>query len=80
MATIAIPDELLKQVAAIRPESVSTEEFVADAVRTKLAWQSRRAEFFRLSDETRQAMQKKGLSETELLADFEGFRQGLTDD
>ena len=52
MAVVTISDELLERVEQSRP-NLSTAEFVADAVREKLAWQERRSEFFRLSDETR---------------------------
>jgi metal-responsive CopG/Arc/MetJ family transcriptional regulator len=78
MAEITIPDELLERVERAVPEAVSTEEFVADAVRDKLAWQQRKAELYRLSDETRQRMDEKGVSEADLLRDFEGLQESLT--
>jgi metal-responsive CopG/Arc/MetJ family transcriptional regulator len=78
MAEITLPDELLEQVERALPESVSADEYVADAVREKLAWQDRKAEFFRLSDGTYRLMEEKGLSETEMLADFETFRETVT--
>jgi hypothetical protein len=53
---------------------------VADAVREKLAWQERRTEFIQLSDETRRMMDAKGITEADILADFEAFREGLTSD
>ncbi len=80
MAVITISDELLQRVEQYRPGNLSTAEFVADAVREKLAWQQRRAEFVRLSDETRRQMDNQGVSEVEILADFEAFRQSLTRD
>lgn len=78
MAQITIADELLKQVRRALPELASTDEFVEEAVREKLAVQQRRSEFFRLSEETRRRMEEKGISESQLLDDFELFRQGLT--
>lgn len=75
MATITLPDDLLEQVERALPKSVSPDEFVADAVRDKLAWQDRKQEFFRLSNGTRRRMEEQGISEAELLADFEAFRE-----
>ncbi|MFM9964702.1 MAG: hypothetical protein ACKV2Q_26145 [Planctomycetaceae bacterium] len=77
MAVITISDELLERVEQSRP-SLSTAEFVADAVREKLAWQERRSEFFRLSDETRRQLDKQGISEAEILGDFDAFRESLS--
>ena len=77
MAVVTISDELLERVEQSRP-NLSTAEFVVDAVREKLAWQERRAEFFRLSDETRRQLDKKGIGEAEILRDFDAFRESLT--
>ena len=79
MAVITISDELLQRVEQSWP-SLSTTEFVAEAVREKLAWQERRAEFFRLSDETRRQMDQQGICEAEILSDFDAFRESLTRD
>ena len=80
MAVITISDELLQRIEQSRPGSLSTAEFVADAVREKLARQERRAEFFRLSDETRRQMGNQGISEAEILGDFDACREALTHD
>ena len=80
MAVITISDELLQRVEQSRPVSLSTADFVADAVREKLASHERRAEFFRLSDETRRQMDNRGISEAEILGDFDAFRESLTRD
>jgi len=80
MAQISIADDLLEKVDTARPKSVSAEEFVADAVREKLAWHDRKTEFFQLSDETRRMMDAKGITEAEILADFEASRESLTSD
>jgi len=47
-------------------------------MREKLAVEERRAEFYRLSEETRRRMDEKRISESEILGDFEVFREGLT--
>jgi hypothetical protein len=41
----------------------------------KLSWESRRSEFYRVSDAMRAAMVEKGLSEERVLADFDSFRR-----
>lgn len=80
MAQISIADELLNKVENSLSDSVSAEQFVADAVREKLAWHEKQTEFYELSDETHQLMQAKGIAEAEILSDFEAFREGLTSD
>jgi hypothetical protein len=78
MAQITIADNLLAQIQRTLPESASTDGFVEEAVREKLAVEERRAEFCRLSEETRRRMDEKGISESEILGDCEVFREGLT--
>jgi hypothetical protein len=78
MAQITIADDLLAQIQRALPESASTDGFVEAAVREKLAVEERRAEFYQLSEETRRRMEEKGISESEILGDFEVFREGLT--
>ena len=80
MAQITIGDDLLTQIQRTLPASVSADRFVEEAVREKLAVEERRAEFYRLSEETRRRMEEKGISESEILGDFETFREGLTVD
>ena len=80
MANITIPDELLERVEQSLPKATSVAGFVADAVREKLASQQRKADFFRLSDETRRQMDMRGISEAEVLGEFEAFREGLIHD
>jgi hypothetical protein len=80
MAQITIGDDLLTQVQRTLPESVSADRFIEQAVREKLAGEERRAEFYRLSDETRRRMDERKVSESEILSDFETFREGLTRD
>ena len=78
MAQITIADDLLTQIQRALPESASADGFIEEAVREKLAVQERRSEFYRLSEETRRRMDEKGVSESEILGDFEVFREGLT--
>ena len=80
MAQITIADELLERIERALPESASTDGFVEEAVREKLAAQERRTEFYQLSEETRRRMDEKGIREEEILGDFEAFRKGLTRD
>jgi hypothetical protein len=77
MANVNIPDELVAKIKEVLPQSGSTQQFVVDAVREKLAWRQRREEFYRLSDATKQAMAERGLSERDVLDDFEAFRDRL---
>ena len=78
IAQVTIADDLLTQIQRTLPESASTDGFVEEAVREKLAVEERRAEFYRLSEETRRRMDEKGIRESEILGDFEVFREGLT--
>jgi hypothetical protein len=75
MPQIQIPQSLFDQIETVVPTTTSPEEFVVQAVREKLSWESRKQEFYRLSGETRAAMAAKGLSEADVLADFEATRQ-----
>lgn len=80
MAQITIGDDLLTQIQRTLPAAVSADRFIEEAVREKLAVEERRAEFYRLSEETRRRMDEKGISESEILGDFETSREGLTID
>lgn len=75
MLQVTIPEDLLREIEQALPPSASAEEFVIDAVRQQLSWHEERQEFYRLSDQTRRAMAERGISEAEVLADFETFRQ-----
>jgi hypothetical protein len=74
MCTIQLPDALVDQIAAAGVPRGAVDEFVAQAVREKLAADERRKEFFRLSDEIRAAMHEQGLTEEQLLAEFDTRR------
>ena len=75
MPQVNIPQSLLEQIERVVPATTSTEEFVLQAVREKLSWEGRKSEFYRLSDETRAAMAAGGLTEADILADFEASRR-----
>jgi len=75
MPQIDIPQDLFQQIQQALPPSETTDQFIQEAVRKQLAWQERRAEFFRLSDITRQAMAAQVLTEVELLEDFYNERR-----
>jgi hypothetical protein len=74
MPQVTISDDLFRAVAESTSDTLTADQFVADAVREKLAWQARKREFFRLSDATRQTMMERGVTEEEILDDFETFR------
>ncbi len=74
MPQVQIPQALFDQIETVVPGNGSPEDFVVQAVREKLSWERRKGEFYRLSDSTRAAMTAKGLSEPEMLADFEAKR------
>jgi hypothetical protein len=78
MLQVNIPDTLLSEIEKVVSAPTSLEDFVVEAVREKLSWEGRRREFYRLSDETRAAMKAKGLTEADILNDFEAFRHRLT--
>jgi hypothetical protein len=75
---VNIPDTLAREIERVVPAPRSPEDFVLEAVREKLSWEDRKREFCRLSDETRAAMVARGLTEADILRDFEDFRHGLS--
>ncbi len=75
MPHVDIPQDLFLQIQQTLPASDSTDQFVSRAVREKLASNDRREEFLRLSDLAKQAMLEHGLTEKELLEDFEKQRR-----
>jgi hypothetical protein len=79
MPQVEIPDVVFQQIEQLRPESQSAADFVLHAIQDRLAWEDRKREFCRLSDETRRLLSKQGISEADVLADFESFREALRD-
>ena len=74
MSHIQLPDTLIHQIEAAGVSGGAVDEFVAQAVREKLAGEERRREFFPLSDQMRAAMHEQGLTEEQLLAEFDSLR------
>lgn len=74
MSHIQLPDTLIQQIEAAGLTGGAVDEFVQQAVREKLAADERRKEFFRLSDRMRAAMIEQGLTEEQLLAEFDALR------
>lgn len=74
MSEIRISDALLQQIQAAGVTGSGVDAFVEQAVREKLHEEVRRKEFHDLSSKVREAMLAKGLTEEEILADFENHR------
>jgi hypothetical protein len=79
MLHVELPDSLLQQIEAAGVTGSAVDDFVRQAVREKLAIaqltvEERRRRFFELSDEMRTAMHEQGLTEEELLAEFDARR------
>ena len=74
MSQIQIPETLIQQIEAVGVTGGAVDEFVQQAVREKLAADERRKEFFRLSAKMRAAMHEQGLTEEQLLAEFDALR------
>ena len=75
MPQVEIPQDLFQQIQRGLPPTATADEFVHQAVRDKIEWQKRREEFLRLTDITRRALEERGLSEEDILADFEKHRR-----
>jgi hypothetical protein len=74
MSHIELPESLLQQIESAGVTGAAIGEFVHQAVREKLNEEERRKEFHRLTAKIREARLAKGLTEDELLADFEQHR------
>ncbi|MCI0331925.1 MAG: hypothetical protein L0228_01710 [Planctomycetes bacterium] len=75
MSQIQIPDALLQQIEAAGVTGAAVDAFVQQAVREKLVADQRRTKFFSISDEMRAAMNEQGLTEQQLLAEFDALRR-----
>jgi hypothetical protein len=75
MPQVNIPESLFREVEKVLPKTVSASEYVVTAVREKLDLEGRKREFFRLSDRVRAAMTEQGLTESDILREFEATRQ-----
>lgn len=70
--TIALPDMLIPKISqAAKDEGFDKiDDFVAQALEEKLRTLENKRKFFEVTDKVRDALEKKGLSEEEILADF----------
>ena len=73
MPQVYIPEALFEQIKNVLPETASPDDFIVKAVRDQLSLEERKAEFCRLSGAVRAAMVENGLSEEQVLADFESY-------
>ena len=74
MHEIQIPETLFDDIQSVLPAAASTDDFIRQAIREKLSSEVRKREFQETSEETRVAMKEKGLTEADILADFESSR------
>jgi hypothetical protein len=74
MSHVQIPDTLLQQIHTAGVTGSAVDEFVQQAVREKLHEEERRKEFHLLTAKIREAMLAKGLTEEDILSDFEKQR------
>ena len=79
MPEIHIPQTLFSEIEKAIPLAASADDFVLQAIREKLSFEDHKREFFRLTDQNREAMKEKGLSEEGILTDFDTFRRKLND-
>jgi hypothetical protein len=77
MSTVQLSDALVERIEAAGVTNGGLDAFVEQAVREKLDWESRRAEFYRLSSQLRQAMKDRGITEEEILTEFDSFRRTM---
>jgi hypothetical protein len=74
MSTVEIPESLWRQIEGVGVAGRAIEEFVQQAIREKLAEEERKQEFYRLSNEMRAAMLRQGMTEEQIIAEFDSLR------
>ncbi len=74
MREIHIPEALFDDIRSVLPAAASADDFIRQAIREKLSSEARKREFQKIAEETRAAMKEKGLTEADILADFESSR------
>ena len=74
MFNLELSDSLLQQIEAAGFTGSAVDGFVQQAIREKLNDEERRKEFHKLTGRIRESMLVKGLTEDELLDDFEKHR------
>ena len=75
MPQVELPSDLFEKVEHSLTNGGTVDDFVRNAVERKLDDEARRKEFHRLSSKIREAMHAQGLTEDEILADFERHRR-----
>ena len=75
MPQVELPADLIEKVEHCLTNGGTVGDFVREAVERKLDDETRRKEFHRLSSKMREAMLARGLTEEEILADFERHRR-----
>lgn len=73
--TITIPDDLLEGIKKITEEGgfESTEEFISAAIEQKLL-EIKKDKFYRLTDEIRKGLEKKGYTVKHIIDEIERLR------
>jgi hypothetical protein len=74
MPHVELSSDLFQQIELSVPTGGTVNAFVREAVERKLADDRRRKEFVRFSDKMREAMHQKGLTEEQILAEFDSLR------
>jgi hypothetical protein len=75
MPHIDIPSDLIEQIRQSLPTAGTVDGFVRAAIEDKLAWQGRRDEFNRLTDDIRRTMSESTITESEIIAEFDALRR-----
>jgi hypothetical protein len=74
MPHVELPADLFQQIELSVPTGGTVDAFVREAVERKLADGRRREEFYRFSDKVRDTMHQLGLTEEQILAEFDSLR------
>ena len=74
MPQINIPDTLFHEVEKSLSGAVSPADFVVAAVEEKLTAEACKKEFMTLSDQTRSTVTEQGLTELDVLTEFDTLR------
>ncbi len=81
MATVQIADDLLHQAREIAASvGYSTPDSLVEEATRQMLKKLKAPEFHRRTQQIRVQMKQQGISEEEILADFERFRQSLAEE
>lgn len=75
MPQVNIPDGLYEEIQKALCGEASPSDFIVQAVRDKLSFEGQKREFYQLTVSVRAGMIEQGLSEEDMLADFEMSRR-----